>query len=211
MATGRQIPTFHGRAKRRRDDSLTSECEVMQLSVFPSSCGVVPPGDCVVRSSLGGTEGASRRFNLWCNAVHALADAHEETKKRLTCRQQMFSDVADDSITGGSGVLQQVEVNVTCGDTGRSYLFTFTVPPRRTHYRAMEDMGDHTSHQADVALALTSQVMAKVGLIGDRTWCLVFRGKNVRSEAGAESLMSALCDRPCGMIMLALYRTSGLQ
>ncbi|KAG8343938.1 hypothetical protein ERJ75_000770600 [Trypanosoma vivax] len=97
------------------------------------------------------------------------------------------------------------EVSVVRGDTGKEYRFTFTVPSTPTY--GMHDTVAHAAHRNAVVGNLVNQIFCITSLSGDCGWVVVFHGRNILSEAGAESLLSALRTKNSKNIHLSAFRT----
>lgn len=98
-----------------------------------------------------------------------------------------------------------VVVNVTRGDTGKCCCFTFAVPSRGPYFTAREDKETNVTYRDTVVRELLSQVFVEAALALDRAWVFVYYGKDIQSETGADSLVSALCSESCHRIALAVF------
>ncbi|RNF14489.1 uncharacterized protein Tco025E_05821 [Trypanosoma conorhini] len=124
--------------------------------------------------------------------------------RRNVCQLLTLSASPQDAGTA-SPAHGQVEVDVTRGDTGKHYCFTFHVPAPGPPSSAGKDKAINVAYRHAVLRALLNQVSLAAALAVDRAWVVVYHGKNVLSDAGAELLVSALLSKSHQRIPLALF------
>lgn len=112
---------------------------------------------------------------------------------------------------------RSVVVDVTRGDTGRCCHFTFALRlPSHFFLHAGEEEEEEEEGEARrkayrdaVVRDLVQRVCVEAALTPGRAWMFVFCGRDLQSEAGALSLMSALHSESCQHIRLAVFYGPG--
>ncbi|EAN95393.1 hypothetical protein C3747_268g8 [Trypanosoma cruzi] len=213
------MPSLLG-AKRAREELSACERSVAYRVSTPLRCGLsfLAEGEVVKGAAfllVGGHSLCSRvdkgSSPFSSASVRSRRSVLNHAESRLVahrhgvCRQPTVSDCSGGDRTPLFSP-RQVQMDVTRGDTGRHYRFTFFVPAPDLFCGGEKDKATGAvKYRNAVVRELLNQVSVEAALTADREWDVVFHGKNVLFESGAESLMSALLSDSCQRIPLALF------
>nr|CCC93195.1 conserved hypothetical protein [Trypanosoma congolense IL3000] len=196
--------------KRLRGESPKRIRDFTPSSDTPNSC-VLLPGESAVRGvpaavkyccvGPASSTGSTWLLDLWCGPGR-VPIATSVSAARRHVGPQLVPNSVDGRNCVGHAARCHAEVEITRGDTGKRYRFTFMMRPCNAFFGSIET---HSVRRDLIVSALLQQILERAGLAEDHTWVVAFRGKNIRSETGAELLMTALLCERCDVLTLVLY------